>query len=126
MKKLLYPLLAVALLSCHSKSKEPVKQKSEAELRSEYLQKALKSDTYKDAYMNVQRVRDSLALLKKGPIDTNAVIYEYNTMVATPATQVKYLSQVIKEMKKDTAYLKSVQLKVAADSAMKDKQNIKF
>lgn len=125
MKKLVYLLLALTLFGCKPKSKEPVKKKSAAELRSEYLKKALESDEYKNAFMNIKRVNDSLDLFKKRPIDTTAVIYEYNTTIATATGQVKNISQVVKEMKKDTAYLKAAQLKVAADLALADSTNMK-
>jgi hypothetical protein len=124
MKKLLYLLLALTLLSCKPKSNEPIKKKSADERRSEYLQKALKSDEYKNAYMNIQRVKDGLDSVKKGSLNPIVVIFEYNNSIATPTSQVNTISQVEKEMKKDTAYLKAVQLKVAADMALSDSTNI--
>ncbi len=126
MKKLLYLLLTLTLFSCNSKSNKPIKAKSEAELKSEYLQKALESDTYKNAFTNIKRVKDFLDSVKKGSLDSNAVIFVYNNSIATPTAQVKTVSQVKKEMKKDTAYLKAVQLKLAADLALADKKDIKF
>jgi hypothetical protein len=122
MKKLLYPLLVLTLLSCGSTQKP----KSEAELKSIYLQNALKSNAYKNAFMNVKRVNDALDSVKNGKMDTNIVIFEYNNSIATAMAQVKTVAQVREGMKKDTAYLKSVQLKAAADSALVDKQNIDF
>jgi hypothetical protein len=122
MKKLFYLLLALTLLSCKPKSNEPIK--TEAERRSEYLQKALESDSYKNEYMNIQRVKDGLDSVKKGSLDPKVVIFEYNNSIATPTSQVTTISQVEKEMKKDTAYLKAVQLKVAADLASSDSINM--
>lgn len=120
MKKLLYLMPAIVLLSCHPKSSEPVKQKTEAEVKSEYLQKALKSDSYKNASQNFQRVRDIMDSVKKGKYDTTAILFVYNNSIATPATQVKTIAQVKEGMKKDTAYLKAVQLKTAAELASAD------
>jgi hypothetical protein len=122
MKKLLYPLLMLTLLSCGPKQK-PM---SAAELKAGYLQSALKSDAYKNAFMNVKRVNDALDSVKKGKLDTVVPIFEYNNSIATATAQVKTIAQVTEAMKKDTAYLKSVQLKAAADSALADKRNIDF
>ena len=90
MKKLLYPLLIVSLLSCgrnadKSKAKNPDTLKSQAQ----YLQDALKTDEYKNAYMNIQRVKGILDSVKKVSMDSNAVIFIYNNSIATPTTQVK-------------------------------------
>jgi hypothetical protein len=90
--------------------------------KTDYLQRALKSDTYKIVLANVKRVKDSLDSVKKRPVDTNAVIYEYNATVATSTGQVKTMSQVEEKMKKDTDFLKSVQMKIAAELA-KDHQD---
>jgi len=124
MKKLLYPLLILALLSCGPKQK-PM---SAAELKAAYLQSALKSDAYKNAFMNVKRVNDALDSVKKGKLDTVVPIFEYNNSIATATATApaKTIAQVTEAMKKDTAYLKSVQLKAAADSALADKRNIDF
>jgi hypothetical protein len=119
MKKLLYLLLMLSLLSCNFKTK------SETELRSEYLKKALESDTYKNAFMNVKRVKDGLDSVKQGVLKPNVVIFEYNNSIGTSTGQVDNIAQVEKAMKKDTDYLKSVQLKVAADLALADKKDIK-
>ena len=112
MKKLFYPLIFLAFYSCREKPA------SEAD----YMQRALKSDTYKVVLSNVKRVKDSLALIKNRPIDTNAVIYEYNTILPNSPIQVTTISQVEEEMKKDTELLKSVQVKIAAQLA-KDHQD---
>jgi len=112
MKKLFYLLLLLALFSC--------KQKNSG--KPDYMQRALKSDTYKIVLANVKRVKDSLDVLKKRPVDTNAVIYEYNTIVANSTIQVKTMSQVEQQMKKDTDFLKSVQKKIA-DQMAKDHQD---
>lgn len=120
MKKLLYLLPAIALFACHPKSNEPVKKESAAEVKTEYLQKALKSDSYKNASQNFQRVRDIMDSVKKGKLDSNAIIFVYNNSIATPATQVKTVAQVKEGMKKDTAYLKEIQLKAAAELASAD------
>jgi hypothetical protein len=122
MKNLLYPLLILTLLSCGPKQK-PM---SAAELKAEYLKRALKSDEYKNAFMNVKRVNDALDSVKKGKLDTVVPIFEYNNSIATATAQVKTVAQVAEAMKKDTAYLKAVQLKAAADSALADKRNIDF
>jgi hypothetical protein len=121
MKKLLYLLLALALFSCKPKSHESVKQKTQAE----YLQDALRSDTYKNAYLNLQMVRQGLDSVKKGVLKPDVVIFEYNNSIATPTSQVKTIAQVEEGMKKDTAYLKAVQLKVAADLASSDSAKMK-
>jgi hypothetical protein len=126
MKNLLYLLLVLTLLACNSKSNKPVKPKSEAEIKAQYLQKALESDSYKNAYMNVRRVKDILDSVKKGSMDSIAAIFVYNNSIATATQQVHTVAQVQQGIKKDTAYLKSVQLKVAADLALADKKDINF
>jgi glycyl-tRNA synthetase beta subunit len=124
MKKLLYPLLALALLACKQKPHEPVKTK--AELRAEYLKRALESDEYKNAYQNVKRVHSILDSVKKGSMDSVAAIFVYNNSIATAAGEVHTVAQVKEGMKKDTAYLKAVQLKVADDLALADSvKNVK-
>src|ERR1700693_503980 len=103
MKKLFYLLLLLVLFSCKEKSPS----------KSDYLQRALKSDTYKIALANVKRVKDSLQSVKKGFKDTAAVIFLYNYTIADSTSQAKTISQVEKGMKKDTDFLKSVQIKIA-------------
>ncbi|HTD42194.1 MAG TPA: hypothetical protein VK671_16305 [Mucilaginibacter sp.] len=120
MKKILYLLLPLALLACKQKSNEPVKEKSPAELRTEHLQKAIKSDSYKNASKTFQLVRAILDSVKKGSMDSNAAIFVYNNSIAGPKDQVKTIAEVEKGLKQDTAYLKAVQLKVAADLAAED------
>lgn len=107
MKKSLYLLLTLALFSCKSKPHEP----------EEYMHKALLSDEYKNAYMNFNRVRSGIDSVKKGTVDSNNVIFIYNNSIASPTAQVKTMAQVEQEIKKDTGYLKAVQLKVANDMA---------
>jgi hypothetical protein len=84
------------------------------------LQDALKTDEYKNAYMNIQRVNDFLDSLKKGSTDSGAVIFIYNNSIATPTTQVKTVAQVKEGMKKDTSFLKAAQLKAANHLASAD------
>jgi len=84
------------------------------------MQDALNSDRYKNASMNIQRVKDMLDSVKKGKLDTTAAIFVYNNSIATPATQVKTLAQVELGMKNDTALLKAAQLKAAAELASAD------
>ena len=126
MKRLLYPLLIVSLLSCgrnadKSKAKNPDTLKSQAQ----YLQDALKTDEYKNAYMNIQRVKDMMDSVKKGSIDSTAVIFVYNNSIATPTSQVKTVAQVKEGMKNDTAFLKAAQLKAANKLASADSAKIK-
>ena len=120
MKKLLYLLPAIALMSCHPKSREPVKEKTPEEVKADYMQKALQSDDYKNATQNFQRVRSILDSVKKGTMDSAAAIFVYNNSIATPTTQVKTIAQVKEGLKKDTIYLKTTQLKAAADLARAD------
>ena len=120
MKKFLYFLLPLAVFACRQKSNEPVKEKSPAELHTEYMQKAVKSDSYKNASRTFQLVRAILDSVKKGSMDSNAAIFVYNNSIATPTTQVKTIAEVKKGLKQDTAYLKAIQLKAAADLASKD------
>jgi len=84
------------------------------------MQAALKSDEYKNASMNIQRVKNILDSVKKGKLDTIAAIFVYNNSIATPATQVKTVAQVEEGMKNDTVFLKAAQLKAAAELASAD------
>jgi len=111
MRHLFHLLLLLALFSCKEKTPSD----------SDYLDRALKSDTYKIVLGNVKMVKDSLDSAKKRPVDTNAVIYLYNT-IGFSINQVKTISEVEKAMKKDTVFLKSVQMKIAAQMA-KDHQD---
>jgi hypothetical protein len=112
MRKLSYMLLLLALFSCKQK---PLS-------KSDYMHRALESDDYKIVLSNVKRVKDSLEVLKKRPVDTNAVIYEYNTIIPSSIMDVKTLSQVEIGMKKDTDFLKSAQTYIANKMA-KDHQD---
>ena len=125
MKKLLYPLLILAVFACKPKTSAPVKVKSAAELKAEYLQKALASDEYKNAYMNLNRVKSFLDSAKIKPEDTIAAIFVYNNSIATANKQTHTVAQVKEGLKSDTAYLKAVQLKVAADLATADSVKMK-
>ena len=128
MKRLLYPLLILSLFSCGQNTDKSKAQKSDTlksdtlKSKAQYLQDALKTDEYKNAYMNIQRVKAILDSVKKGSMDSVAAIFVYNNSIASPAAQVKTVAQVKEGMRKDTVFLKAVQLKAAnklesADSA---------
>ena len=126
MKRLLYPLLMLSLLSCGQNSDKIKTQKSDTlKSKAQYLRDALKTDEYKNAYMNIQRVKDILDSVKKGSMDSTAVIFVYNNSIATPTTQVKTVAQVKEGMKNDTAFLKAAQLKAANDLALADSAKMK-
>ncbi len=116
MKYFICLLMPLALFSCKQKSGK----KSAAEQQALYMKRALASDTYKDAYMNVQRVNQALDSIKKGVLDSNVAIYEYNNSIVDRTSQVKTLAQVEKAMKNDTAYLKATLSKIAHDMALAD------
>lgn len=125
MKKLLYPMLVLALFACKPKPSAPVKVKSAAELRAEYLKKALASDEYKNATMNVNRVKGFIDSAKKRPKDSMIAIFIYNNSIATAANQVHTMARVKEAMKNDTTYLKTVQLRVADMLAVADSEKMK-
>jgi hypothetical protein len=125
MKKLLYPMLILALFACKPKTSAPVKVKTPAELHAEYLKKALASDEYKNAYMNLNRVKMLLDSAKKEPRDSIAAIFVYNNSIATAAQQAHTVAQVNEAMKNDTAYLKAVQVRVADNLAAADSAKMK-
>ena len=116
MRRLLYPLLVLLLFSCNQNSKEPKQPKTKAE----YLQAALKSDGYKNASGSIQRVKDVLDSVKKGSMDSIAVIFVYNNSIAPQTAQAKTVADVEEGMKNDTAFLKAAQLKAAADMEAAD------
>lgn len=120
MKNFLYLLLPLALLACKQKTNESVKEKAPAELQVEYKRKAIKSDRYKNESRNFQLVRALLDSAKKGSMDTTAAIFVYNNSIAGPKEQVKTVAQVKQRLDQDTAYLKAVQFKIAADLAEED------
>ena len=106
MKNFISPLLLFAMLSC--KQKEPSK--------SDFMQRALKSDDYKLVSTDLKMVNDSLELFKKKPIDTSAVIYIYNMIAGGRVTQAKNMNEVKREMdqlNKDSSFLKNVQRHLA-------------
>ena len=125
MKKLLYPMIILAIFACKPKASAPVKVKSAAELKADYLQKALASDEYKNAYMNINTVKSFLDSAKEKPEDTIAAIFVYNNSIATANKQTHTVAQVKQGLKNDSAYLKAVQLKVAADLATADSAKMK-
>jgi hypothetical protein len=116
MRRSLYLLLIPLLFSCNQNAEKSKAPKS----RADYLRDALKSDGYKNASMNIQRVKDILDSVKKGKLDTVAAIFVYNNSIATPATQVKTVAQVEEGMKNDSAFLKAAQIKAAAELASAD------
>jgi hypothetical protein len=124
MKSSLYLLLLVSLLSCKhgSDTKTP---KSKAEIQAAYLRKALATDDYKNAAMNVERINKDLDSVKKGTLKPVVVIFIFNNSLGNTMGQVDSVSQVEEKMKKDTDYLRSVQLKAAADLARADSAKMK-
>ena len=126
MKRLFYSLLILLLFSCGQNANKSKGQKPDTlKSKAQYLQDALKTDEYKNAYMNIQRVNDFLDSLKKGSTDSGAVIFIYNNSIATPTTQVKTVAQVKEGMKKDTSFLKAAQLKAANHLASADSAKMK-
>ena len=121
MRKLLYLLLIPLLFSCNQNAEKSKAPKS----RANYLHDALQSDAYKNAYKNIQRVKDILDSVDKGTMDTVAAIFVYNNSIATPATQVKTVAEVKEGMKKDTTFLKAAQLKAANELASADSAKMK-
>jgi len=109
MKEIFYLLPLLALVSCREKTPS----------MADYMHRALLSDTYKIALVDVKRVKDSLALETKHPIDTTVVIYEYNMISGVRKTEAKTLAQVKDAMKNETEFLKSVQISLA-DKMAKD------
>jgi hypothetical protein len=107
MKKLFYLSPLLVLLSCREKTPST----------ADYMNRALLSDTYKIVQVNVKRVEDSLA--KKKPIDTNAVIFEYNSIGGMEKPEAKTIAQVKDVMKDETAFLKKIQVSLA-DKMAKD------
>ena len=83
---------------------------------SDFMQKAVNGGDYKIVLFGFKAVQDSLQTFKKRPIDTNAVIYEYNTIAGSKTIQAKTIAQVIKQMDimiKDSSFLKNVQKNLA-------------
>jgi hypothetical protein len=79
MKKLPYLLLLLALFSC--RKKEPTE--------SDFMSRAIQGNDYKIVFANFKIVQDSLVVMKKRPVDTNAVKYEYNTVIGTKQSRQK-------------------------------------
>ena len=116
MKHFIYLLMPLAIFSCKPKNTK----KSEAEKQAIYMKRALASDMYKDACMNVQRINLALDSIKKGVLDSNVAIFEYNNSMVDHTSQVKTLAQVEKGMKNDTAYLKATLSQAVHDMALAD------
>lgn len=126
MKRLFYSLLILLLFSCgQNANKSKVQKPDTLKSKAQYLQDALKTDEYKNAYMNIQRIKDILDSVKKGSMDSNAVIFVYNNSIAPPTAQVKTVAQVKEGMKKDTSFLKVAQLKAANHLASADSAKMK-
>ena len=126
MKRLFYPLLALSLFSCGQNTEKSKAQKADTlKSKAQYLQDALKTDEYKNAYNNVQRVKAFLDSVKKGSMDSTAAIFVYNNSIAAPTAQVKTVAQVKEGMKNDTGFLKATQLKAAAELASADSAKMK-
>jgi len=116
MKYFICLLIPLVLFSCKQKNSK----KSDAEKHALYLKRALASDMYKNAYMNVQRINQALDSIKKGVLDSNVAIFEYNNSIIDRTSQVKTLAQVEKGMKNDTAYLKATLSQIVHDMALAD------
>ena len=126
MKRLFYSLLILLLFSCGQNANKSKGQKPDTlKSKAQYLQDALKTDEYKSAYMNIQRVKDILDSVKKRSMDSNAVIFVYNNSIAAPTAQVKTVAQVKEGMKKETSFLKAAQLKAANHLASADSAKMK-
>jgi hypothetical protein len=106
MKKIILLLLLFAAFSC--KQKEPT--------QADYIQRAIKGDDYKIVLSNFRTVQDSLDKMKQRPIDTSAVIFEYNNIIVNKTVQAKTMAKVVYEMNKmikDSSFLKNVQVHLA-------------
>jgi hypothetical protein len=79
--------------------------------KSDYMHRALESDAYKVKLADYNRLLDSI---KNGPKDTSAIIFLYNGIIGLSNGQAKNMADVKKGMR-DTGYLKSEQIKIAAE-----------
>jgi hypothetical protein len=126
MKRLFYPLLALSLFSCGQNADKSKAVKADTlKSKAQYLHDALKTDEYKNASANIQRVKDIMDSVKKGSMDSTALIFVYNNSIATPTTQVKTVAQVKEGMRNDTDFLKAAQLKAADALASTDSAKLK-
>jgi hypothetical protein len=114
MKHLLYSLILLSLFSC---------KQSETERRADYKKKALESDSYKDAVMNLKRVKDVLDSVKERKWDSKIAVFVYNNSIADQQHQVQTIEEVEKGMKNDTAYLKATLLRITNQMAAADSAN---
>ena len=135
MKKTLLIGSMACLVSCNSQNKSQSLIKSDtsessmkAKIYNDALQtdynKALQSDTYKNAWMDVQQIKEDVNLADSSLISKDGVINEFNNGVGQTMGQVKKLSQVKEKLKNiDSTYLKFVALKVSAQIALQKAAN---
>lgn len=110
-------------LSCNSKSQTTIKESkdtSAAAIQADYLQRAKESQEFKNAWIELQKVKINVGLAENKSVDTDRVVDEFNNSIGAVMGRVDNIAEVKEKLKKDTAYLKIIQLKIAANIALSD------
>lgn len=92
---------------------------TESKIAQEDMAKALSGGDYAKAVTNVNELRINIDLAKKGFIDKEAVLKQYNESIGKTTGQVKTLDQAEQELNKNAdAFIKVTLLKAAAQVAL--------
>jgi hypothetical protein len=122
-KPILFIAIISVLLSCNSKSQTAIKESkdtSAAAIQADYLQRAKESQEFKNAWIELQKVKINVGLAENKSVDTDRVVDEFNNSIGAVMGRVDNIAEVKEKLKKDTAYLKIIQLKIAANIALSD------
>jgi len=122
-KPILFIAIISVFLSCNSKSQTTIKESkdtSAAAIQADYLQRAKESQEFKNAWIELQKVKINVGLAENKSVDTDRVVDEFNNSIGAVMGRVDNIAEVKEKLKKDTAYLKIIQLKIAANIALSD------
>lgn len=119
--------LFLCFISCNNQNTSrslPKSDTSTASLKTEIYSEALQSEAYKNAWMEVQQLKENVRLADSSLLNRDDVIREFNSGIGRTMGVVKKISQVKEKLKNiDSTYLKFVALKVAAQIALQKAAN---
>lgn len=97
------------------------KSADNAKLRQNSLEKAISSSSYSDAVKNINELRINIDLAKRGLINKDEVLKQYNETIGKTTGQVKTLDQAEQDLSKNADdFIKATLYKAAAQIALEE------
>ena len=115
MKYFIIVSIVFSLISCESKKQTKIdKVPTQSEIKQEYMDKALRTDEYKEKWIAVQKIKLDIKNLTIANRDN--AINEYNDLIGNTFGFIDNIDSLKARMKNSgKEYLKTVQLQIAAD-----------